>query len=224
MATVEQLEQRLRDMAEEHEIGDQTYRFQKMNGLEAFNVWEDIRPGFSTVVDSVNVSGVVEKIGELAETPEAELAREGDRNAQAVLFGQVLDTILKMATAYPPKELATAKARLFRKVFWYNETRGQWDVVASNQELCFTNASVIEIYEVIGRAFWQNFQDSLLQLPVLGGLLGLILQERPEDDEVDDEALTVPSSLQTPPGSLSGSGEEVPDESPTSSEAPSKPS
>ena len=212
------------DMLEEHQIGGQSYRFKKMLGMDALAAWEGIRPGFASVVDSVNVPNVVERIGEMGETPEAEAARQGDRNAQGVLMGQVLDVVLKIVFSVPPSAIAVARNRLFRNVYWYNEPRGEWQVVAADENLCFQNTDVIDIYKVLGRAFWQNFQGSLRQLPVLGGILDLILSEEPAASEEEDEALVVPTSLQTPPGSLSATAPSDPDELPTSLEDRLKPS
>ena len=130
-------------MAKTQKLGPVTFEFRKMLALEAFDLFEAIRPGLAEAVAAGKID-------------QAQL-RQGNMDVSG---------IARIISALPHATVKAARDGLFRFTYFTAPPHKQMPL-AGNEELAFKDLEPIHVYQVIGGAFVENFTESLNALTSL---------------------------------------------------------
>ena len=117
--------------AREVTINDSTFRFEKMLPMEAFDLFERMRPGLAKVASEARI--------------------EGKNDVQG---------IVSMILLLPPETVVTARRGLFKHVHFQRTDTSKFSPVFQDEDMALKDLEMVHIYELIGRAFFVNFIDS----------------------------------------------------------------
>ena len=133
-------------------FGETTFAIQRALPLEAFQIFEALRPGLASVSEAVQTAFSAEAEGV-------------DRHANA------LGTAVAIVGKLPAETVQVAMTKLLRHVTFMREGLGAPRVAAQDLESAFKGMSVFQIYELLVRAFCVNFTESFDDLRSLWGTL-----------------------------------------------------
>ena len=123
-------------------IGETTFTFQRALPMEAFRIFEELRPGLSALSGPIKMAVSAAKSGE---PPEAEFA----------------EAAVQMIASLPRETVDAAIRLLGRHVTFMRPELGSPVSFANDMDSAVKGLSLFQIYEVVLRAFCVNFTDSL---------------------------------------------------------------
>lgn len=133
-------------------FGETTFTINRALPMEAFNIFEELRPGLASISEVVRNALASEALGI-------------DRNANAI--GTVVEVIGKL----PPEIIRILMTKLTKFVQFNRSELGSPAIVAHDPDSAFKDMTVFQIYELLARAFAVNFMESFDDLQSLLGEL-----------------------------------------------------
>ena len=122
-------------------FGETTFYFHRALPLEAFRILEEMRPGLSSLSEVARAAADADAAG-------------ADRRGNAIA------TAMAAAGKLPPETVSVAMKRLTHHVTFERRDLGAPLKVAADLDSAFKGLTVVQIYEVLVRAFAVNFTDS----------------------------------------------------------------
>ena len=134
---------------EEVTFGETTFTFRRAMPIEAFNIFERLRPGLASISDTVRRAYEAEAEGK-------------DRSAN------FLSAAIEMVGKLPQETVTTGMKELMKHVLY---SRPNADgtvpapaVVANDMGSAFKGLTIFQMYELLVRAFAVNFSESFSDL------------------------------------------------------------
>lgn len=121
--------------AQEVTLGDTTFQIRKLLPMEAFRLFEVIRPALQ---DALRVQWPLSS------------DNEQNRIAMYVAF----------AATIPPDIVETARRQCFKHVFYKAHDAPTPQPLESQEDMAFKNLEAVHIYEVLVRSLYLNFVES----------------------------------------------------------------
>ena len=133
-------------------FGETTFKIRRALPIEAFNIFESLRPGLAEVSDAVgDVVNVVRQ--------------QDDDNRDALIIKAALKIIGKL----PQEIVEIGMHKMMRHVSFQRKDTGAPLIVANDPASAFKGMTVFNIYELLIRAFCVNFMESFDDLQLILG-------------------------------------------------------
>ena len=136
----------------EVKIKEITFYFEKMLPMEAFELFEALRPGVEPMAGAID-----------AFLGSDVLDADGTITLERVARHAVVPTISLLAK-FPQETVAIAKARLFEHITFKSPAVPTPAKISASPGAAFDGLDFTHIYEILGRSLAVNFPDSLAEL------------------------------------------------------------
>lgn len=147
--------------AEKVVIGETEFIFEKALAMEAFRLFESLRPALTSVSDTLQ---------------KAEQRRQKKEDPQAI----AMTALIEIAGTLPQESVQNAMTHLSQHIFFRRGSNPK-QKVATDLDSAFAGLSTVRIYEILIRAFLVNFQTSFVDLQLLqAGLMPAKDTEKPK--------------------------------------------